>query len=177
MTKKVLTNELLIGISAMIISLSSLVVFIYQTKLIKKQQYKSVYPHLNFVHMHSNSIDYHFVIRNQGIGPAFITAIEIEDAEGTTFDNILDYLEHAIDKKDSISINYTDIQVGSLIQEKQNIELVKLSDKAVNTKTFAKANILRQKLLSNLLRLTIEYESIYEEKWSINNNSNIPQKH
>lgn len=82
MRKKLISNELLIGIAAMIISLSTLFVFIYQTNLIRKQQYMSVYPHLSFIHMTPGSLDYRFILRNQGIGPAFISAINIKGGDG-----------------------------------------------------------------------------------------------
>ncbi len=177
MNKKLLSNELLIGISAMIISLSTLIVFIYQTNLIRKQQYKSVYPHLNFVHMHSHSTDYHFALRNQGIGPAFIQSISITDSTGKSYPSLVNYLKNTTDKKDSILLNYTDIDVGNLIQEKQVIELIKLSNKSAELKTVARANMLRDKLLSDQLQLSIVYTSIYDEQWTINNKVNIPLKH
>ena len=60
MSKKRLSSEMLIGLTAMIISLSTLIVFVYQTNLIRKQQYMSVYPHLNMMHRNSGSADYMF---------------------------------------------------------------------------------------------------------------------
>ncbi len=171
-----MTNEILIGISAMIISLSTLVVFIYQTNLMRKQQYKSVYPYLGVTHMNSNSINYAYVIKNKGIGPAFITDIDITDSTGQSYNSLLEYTKSNLSKKDSIPLRYTDLFVGDLIQEKEEIALIKQSDKTLALKTIARANKLRKALDSDNLKLAITYESIYGESWTMVNNSRTPIK-
>jgi len=176
MSKKYFSNEIIIGISAMIISLSTLLVFIYQTNLIKRQQYKSVYPHLNIVNMNSGSVNYEYVLRNQGIGPAFITSIEVTDASGQSYNSLVDYANHKIVAKDSVDFSYWDIFPGTVIQEKERIPLLKLSDNAQRKHKAKEAVRLREILVSDSLRLRISYESIYGESWTMRNGSNTPVK-
>ncbi len=177
MSKKLLSNELLIGIAAMIISLSTLLVFAYQTHLIRKQQFRSVYPHLNLIHMNSGSADYQFVLRNQGIGPAFITALKVKEPNGKTYDNLVQYMRHKIAKKDSIRWKYSDLSIGALVQEKEEVILFELFDGEDSVSpghqknALQAANKLRQILTNDSLQITISYKSIYEESWTINNSS------
>ena len=180
MSKKLFANENLIGIAAMIISLTTLVVFVYQTNLMKKQQYMSVYPHLSFTHMRSYSPEYEFVLLNKGIGPAFIKTIEIQDSTGKNYPSINDYLKDKLEPTDTIIWTYSGISLGSLIQEKEEVDLIGFSEEeygAAYQKTMRKAAVrLRKLLASDHLEMTITYESIYGESWTTTTDSNIPVK-
>lgn len=177
MSKKVLSNELLIGIAAMIISLSTLIVFVYQTNLIRKQQYMSVYPHLNLIHMNSRSANYKYVLRNQGIGPAFITSLDVKEKDGASYDNLVQYMRDKTAKEDSIRWKYTSLNVGGLVQEKEEVVLFELSDIGdsasddLSTNRLTEANRLREILATDNLEITITYESIYGESWTIKKSS------
>ncbi len=67
----------LLGLSAILLSLCTLIVFFYQTNLIRKQQYMSVYPHLEIGHNGIHSEEYTFTIENKGVGPAIIETLLI----------------------------------------------------------------------------------------------------
>ena len=70
MTLKKLNTDKILGLSAMLISICTLIVFLYQTNLIKKQQYMSVYPYLTLGNNGSFTADYEYSLTNNGIGPA-----------------------------------------------------------------------------------------------------------
>lgn len=176
MSKKSLSTEMIIGLMAMVISLSTLIVFVYQTNLLRKQQHMSVYPHLSMGHMGSGSKEYSFVLTNKGVGPAFIKSVEVKDGNGKSYDSLVEYVKDKVNPKDSIYWNYSDLMNGSLIAEKESIELFKLSDRFMENKTVEAANILRGLLIGKNLKLKITYESIYGDTWSIRNGATIPIK-
>ncbi len=176
MTKKSFSTEMIIGLMAMVISLSTLIVFVYQTNLIRKQQHMSAYPHLSIGHMSSVSEDYRFALTNKGVGPAFITSVDVKDADGKSYDTLLDYVRDNISDKDSINLNYSDIMEGFLIAEKESIDLFKLSDRFEESNTIHAANALREMLIANNLKLSISYKSIYGDSWTIRNGATIPAK-
>ena len=75
--KKISTDRLL-GISAMVISILTLVIFIYQTDIMRVQSKLSVKPRLDFT-TNQGAVDsiLHLqeVIENKGLGPAIIDSI------------------------------------------------------------------------------------------------------
>lgn len=180
--KKFWTAEKILGLSALFVSLCTLFVFIYQTNLIRKQQYMSVYPHLNLTNYHSESLNYKYVLINQGVGPAFIKSIHVKELNGKPYDSLLDYIEDKLEERDSIWFHYSDLYEGQLIPANKEIILFGLSDrgytKAQNLplNTIAGAKKLRQILNSDSLEIKITYESIYSESWSITSDSEMPVK-
>lgn len=182
MSKVKLNSELLVGITAVIISLSTLIVFIYQTNLIRKQQYMSVYPHLDVSNINTGSMNYKFVLFNEGIGPAFITKLEITEKHGQSYDDLVDYLEEKITEQDTIQFHYSDLYEGQLIQAKEEVYLFGLSDNnyvranGLAENTINSAHRLEEILNSDSLTIKITYESIYGESWTITDDSRKPIK-
>ena len=183
MKKEFWTAEKLLGLSAMIISLSTLFVFVYQTNLIRKQQYMSVYPHLGLTNFNSGSLNYKYVLENEGVGPAFLKEIHIKEKNGQTHESLVAYVEGALPVEDSIAIHYSDLYAGRLIPAGEEIILFGLSDngylKSYNLppNTVEGAETLRSILNDESLTIEIVYESIYGERWSINSHSYSPIKH
>ena len=81
--KKNFNADRIIGLSAMLISLMTLIIFLYQTNLIKKQSVLSVRPRLTFSKnidktvtvkdsTNSTTISIRLTLRNNGLGPAII---------------------------------------------------------------------------------------------------------
>ncbi|MET1258283.1 hypothetical protein ABV409_03035 [Flagellimonas sp. DF-77] len=77
MSKKINTDRLL-GISAMVISILTLVIFIYQTNIMRVQSKLSVKPRLDFTTNQGGNdsiITFQQVVENKGLGPAIIDSI------------------------------------------------------------------------------------------------------
>lgn len=182
MNQRFWNGDKLIGISALIISLSTLGVFVYQTNLIRKQQYMAVYPHLNLTNYYSSSLNYKYVLENEGVGPAFLRSLRIKELNGTTYESLLEYLNHKIQDRDSIWIHYSDLYEGMLIQAEEEVVLFGLSDseyqesKGRPENTVEGASKLWDFLNSDSLEVELMYESIYGEQWTITNHSNAPVK-
>ncbi len=183
MKKEFWNAEKLLGLSALLVSLFTLMVFIYQTNLIRKQQYMSVYPHLNIGNKYSGSLEYQYVLSNDGIGPAMIKSVEVSLKNGEKFESLNHYVRSALTKADTIYYFTSDIAEGMLIPAQSEIALFGLYDKEKTTlrnqaaNTVAGAIKLRSILNSENLIIKIVYESIYEERWEINRQSAAPIKH
>ena len=80
-----MNTDRVIGLSAMLIGLLTLIIFTYQTSIIRKQSRLSVTPRLVFNTIQDqkdSSITYVVEIINKGLGPAVIESINI--IEGNT---------------------------------------------------------------------------------------------
>lgn len=182
MKPKFWTSEKLLSLSALLVSLGTLMVFIYQTRLIQIQQYRSVYPHVLLSNAYYPSLNYQYIMVNNGIGPAIITQIEVRDTLGNTYESLNDYLTAYWKLEDSIWIYNSDIYVGRLIPAKEKVVLYGLHDEEATQKmglppnTLAGCEKLHELLTGGLMEVQITYESIYGETWVVSNHYPIPEK-
>lgn len=75
---KKLNTDRILGVSAMIISVLTLIIFIYQTNIMREQSKLSVKPRLDFTLNQSGNdsiVILQEVIENKGLGPAIIDSI------------------------------------------------------------------------------------------------------
>jgi len=173
MTKKFWSSEKIMSLSAMIIGLGTLIVFIYQTDLIRKQQYMSVYPYLTFGYSQNNQ-EFVFYIENKGIGPAIIESVNIQTPSGNNYSNISNLVVDLMKKHDpnhNIKFIYSSFDKGEMISEKEKIEFLKIINPDYN-----KLDFLFKFIQNKGLVFEIIYKSIYDEKWEISNNDLPPIK-
>lgn len=182
MQDKFWSSEKILSLSALVVSLSTLVVFVYQTNLIRKQQYMSVYPHLLLSNSRSGSVEYQYLLSNQGIGPAMIKSVDVSDLNGKSYESITDFIATQFEETDTIWVYNSDVNPGRLVPAEEKIVLYGLySDEECNSlglpnNTVRGANKFREALNHDSLIVKITYESIYGESWSIYNNSKPPVK-
>ena len=180
--KKFWTGDKITSLSAISISLFTLVVFIYQTNIMREQQHLSVYPHLMMGNGGTGTLEYKYVLRNDGVGPAIITAIDIRGKENEPYESLSDYVRSKLSQEDSIWLYNTDIYVGKLIPAGGKVELFGLWDEAKTASlnlppnTVEGANKLRGILNDDELKIKINYQSIYGDSWYIGNSALAPQK-
>jgi len=155
---KKLTPEMFVAIFAVIISLSTLFVYIYQSNLMKQQQKMSVWPHLTIGP--SVGVDY-FILRmvNQGIGPAIIEKVIIEYDENQ-LEGIHQIMEIVPDSVQS-PFNYSSIWEGQVVMAGEPVDIVSVND----PKTVA---YLTKELGSGKFSLEICYSSVYGDTWVTN---------
>jgi hypothetical protein len=75
-----MSTDRLVGISAIIISLCTLIIFIYQTELIREQSRLSVKPRIAFSssqNQKDSTFQFRQVIINKGLGPAIIDSMAL----------------------------------------------------------------------------------------------------
>ena len=137
MKAKFWTGDKLLSVAAVLVSLLTLGVFGYQTNLIRQQQYMSVYPHLSFSNKFSGSLQYQYVLKNDGIGPAMIDSVLVVGPNGKEYLDLVYYVDDVIPPEDSILYLHSNISSGKLIPPNVEIPLIQL----VNHELLAKLGI------------------------------------
>ncbi len=110
--------------------------------------------------------------KNDGIGPAIIKSIQVKTKDGIIYEDIIPYVVASIkEMRDStLHFYHSNLNIGKLLPADSKIELVTTNDDLNTSKK------LYEILNVEGLDISIEYESIYGERWEINNNSSIPIK-
>lgn len=70
--------------AALFVSLATLLIYIYQAKMMREQQHVSVWPYVEW--LSSNMDGYYFTARNKGVGPAIIKKVEMS-LDGRSVEN------------------------------------------------------------------------------------------
>lgn len=179
--KKIKWNsERILSLSAMSISFITLVIFVYQTNLMSKQNYLSILPYLQVATSNNPATNtYSLSLKNHGVGPAIIESV-ILDYKGKRYD-LKDYddylfnvLETIVPELDSIKpLDTSTLDKGIAIPANSNYVVFSVYDSEEDY------NLLIQKLDSienGGLRFEVVYKSIQNERWMIHDDSDGPVK-
>lgn len=173
-------SERLLSFSAMTISFITLVIFIYQTNLMRKQNYLSILPYV-MLSTSANKETQTFEVNlvNHGVGPAIIESVILK-YKGKQHD-LINYENHlytflvsqvpALDSIKTVSSSTLDKGMAIPANYKYNVLSVGNSEKDYQ---LILDNINR--LLDEGLDYEIIYKSIQNERWLIRNNSLEPKK-
>lgn len=175
-TNKINVDRLL-GLSAILISLLTLIIFIYQTNIIHQQSRLSVTPRLSFnvsQTQKDSSVFFDLLLENKGIGPAIINSSMIIE-KGKSYD--LDMSEFWKERypelaKFGVFRSTSAVGKGSTLSagESKILFSYELFDAA-------KFNTMSEYLTLDEngnfpFNIIIVYSSIYEEKWKIDYQEN-----
>ena len=151
-----LKPELLIALMAVLISFSTLFVYLYQSSLMKTQQKMSVWPHITFGPSWGND---HLTINiiNKGVGPAIIKQVSIE-INNYQIDGIHELMSFVPDSLQS-DFNYSSIWPGQVIMSGENIQLFQNK----NSETI---KYLLGLMEGEKIKIEICYCSIYDDCWT-----------
>jgi len=181
MFKKLKWNsDKILSLSAMSISFLTLIIFIYQTNLMSKQNYLSILPYLA-ISTSNNSANntYSLSLENHGVGPAIIEQVTLhyQEKQYKLEDYNNEFYAFMASKNpalDSIShVSFSTIDKGMAIPVGEAYNIVTVNDSKDEYEIF-KASL--QKLLSEGLRFEIVYRSIQNERWVISNETQGPEK-
>lgn len=158
----------------MLISLLTLIIFIYQTNLLREQSRLSVVPRLAF---HSSldtpdSISYFsFHLVNKGLGPAIVESIYIiHDEKKLKFD-FRKYIENHYPQLEDFGaiVQNMGIITGDAISEKEGIKFLTYAFKYQKTKAIMEYLQLDEE--ENMpFEIEVIYSSIYGEQWKVRSN-------
>lgn len=170
--KKFWNTEKIVSLAAVLISIGTLIVLIYQTNLMSKQQRLSVLPYLTMGNMGTYTPNYKYMIFNNGIGPAFIEKIEVKYKGNTNpYDLYVFLAEHAEGFSQINNLFYSNLAVGTLIPAQTKVEHIMIED---STEDGEKLHALLSRYFEEGLSFEITYRSIYDEKWLIKNGEVAP---
>lgn len=165
-------DERLLSITALLISVGTLLVFLYQTNLVRKQQYMSVLPYLEFQNHATFSKDFKLVLKNKGIGPALITSRNIV-INGRKYDlDVGMYVEKHLVLEDSVDYVMSNIRKGNLLSEKEGLELIALGPHTSRSGVEKVHGLI----YNDSLEFVVEYASVYGERWQVSSKRSAPVK-
>ena len=171
-------SERILSLSAMSISFITLVIFIYQTNLMSKQNYLSILPYLQLSPSHNpENNSYSLSVQNYGVGPAIIESVKLQYKGGEydlkDYDHYLfNFLVSQDPALDSIEgVDKSTINPGMSIPPNTNYRIFEITS-ANNYQWF----LSRLASIEKDLKYEIRYKSIQDEHWKIQNESKGPVK-
>lgn len=180
-SRKITFNtERLLSLSAMSLSVITLIIFIWQTNLMSRQNYFSILPYLQLSVLDDRADgSYELSLKNHGVGPAILESVVLE-YQGERYDlkdfdsemnRLLVRLHPGLD-----SVRYTglgSLNKGIAIPANSTYEFISILHSPGNYAVFKPA---MDQLVNNGLRYEIRYKSLQEEHWMIHNDSEGPEK-
>ncbi|MEM7187778.1 MAG: hypothetical protein AAF466_14095, partial [Bacteroidota bacterium] len=171
--RKFWTADKIVGLSAMFISLMTLVIFIRQTNIIEEQSHLSVLPYLMMETSNDSELGrFKIDIENQGVGPAIIESRVIL-YKNELFDmEFADFLKQNIPAMDSVeTINVSTLQQGLAISAgaKRNVLTV-----GGSRESYLQFLQIMQQLDEEGFDYRIQYRSIYNDSWTISSDTDVP---
>ncbi len=171
-----LSSDKIFGLTAMLISLVTLIIFVRQTNIMDKQSRLSALPYL-MVERSTNSKQHRiqFSLVNQGVGPAIIESRKIR-YEGKEYDqDFYGFMTESVPELDTIEpFNWSNIYKGQAIPANGRVIMVAAGN---NRKEFELyINTLEKFQNSDDFYFEIVYTSIYGERWKISSDSEVPIK-
>ncbi|MBT8210860.1 MAG: hypothetical protein KJP14_10065 [Eudoraea sp.] len=171
-------SERILSLSAMSISFITLVIFIYQTNLMSKQNYLSILPYLQLSTSNdSENNSFTLGIQNYGVGPAIIESVKLqfrgEEYDLRDYDHYLFNFLNAQDLAlDSLThVDNSTLNPGMAIPPNSNYQIFEVTTEQ-DYKSFLKSFVLLEEDLS----WEIKYKSIQDEHWMIHKDSDGPEK-
>lgn len=173
-------SEKLLSLSAMSISFITLIIFIYQTNLISKQNYISILPYLS-ISATDNSADDTFEINleNHGVGPAIVESVTMTH-KGKRYDlanynnEMYKFLVSQAPELDSIiNRSSSTLDNGMAIPVNATLNVFKVFNSPADYRLITSS---WNRLLEEGLDYEIVYRSILDEHWMIHKGSQGPRK-
>ena len=181
MENKKLNTDRILGISAMLISILTLAIFVYQTNIMRVQSKLSVKPRLDFTTNQGGTdslIMFQEVLENKGLGPAIIDTIYINYEEQNYSMDIESFLEDKFPKllEYGYLSQHATLGQGTTLTPDEERSLFVYNLPAENLE-----NVFDYLGISDIDDVPFDFEvvftSIYEdEKWLVNNDESVPQK-
>lgn len=177
--KRKWNSEKLLSISAMSISFLTLVIFVYQTNLLSKQNYLSILPYLALTTTYNKGEDtFELNLENHGVGPAIIESISVS-YQGKTEDlaeygnSTIAYLQAKKPRLDSIKhLSHSTVDWGMAIPVNSKFNVVAVRNSPVDYELMV-AEL--GSLLEEGMVFEVIYKSIQNERWRIGSDSMEPE--
>lgn len=162
MNKSVWKPEFIMATLAVVIGLCTMVVYIYQARVMSKQLHASVWPYVEVISSQGSS-GISLILSNKGAGPAIIKTNRII-LDGKVYEeNKLDsVLRLIVGRKISRNYNTVESRVMASGEHFPFVEITELKDMLA----------LDSALRNHALEIEVCYCSIYDDCWKISNGKN-----
>lgn len=154
-----LKSEYIVSFSAIFVSIATLFVYIYQARIMQKQQHTSVLPYVEWLYSNAGN-EFIISVENKGIGPAFVKGVtmKLDDAEVGS--------NSALFKKllGTSSFSFINSTVNRrVISPGEKIEMVHVYDSA---QAHAIDSLLLWSNAPHKFSIEICYCSVYDDCWT-----------
>ena len=179
MKKPFLSSDKIFGLTAMLISLVTLIIFVRQTNIMDKQSRLSAMPYLRF-ETSANSFDQEFILDlvNYGVGPAIIDGKTISYGDQTFDLEFHEFLRSEFKSYGMDTINIisnASINAGLAIPSGGERTILKVGGTKEDYQAFMSLfGKIQQE--EKPLNFEIRYRSIYNDKWKISSSDEIPKE-
>lgn len=148
--------EWLIALSAVLVSVATMAVYIYQAKIMQSQQLASVWPYIEWVTTFSTDDGVYLSVINKGVGPARVikTHLFLDGKELTDPRQLLRIITNG--KSDSLSIFGAGVD-NRVIAPGEEVRLFHMTGKGIDITAMIKS--------FKRVHYTVCYCSIYDECW------------
>jgi len=162
-------SDRLFGIAAFLISMGTFCVYIYEARLLQKQQYASALPYLELWTSGGPS-RFRLLLVNNGVGPAFVRAVRVyHQGKKYEMDHVAFY-KQVRNPADTVQLIASNLVPGRVIPAGREIELLVVEDSPQVVGKFW------QLFGGDEAEIEIIYASVYEENWRLRGTNNSPQK-
>lgn len=154
--------EMLVGISAILLSVCGLVVSIYETSLIREDQYASVWPYME-VGPSFRGEGLRIMIQNTGVGPAKIRSAAVID-DGEVKKNWGELIQDVVGEGKDVPFSQSLIN-RRVIPKASEQEVVFSLDKGSGDIDEQMIFKLEKRIMEGRLDVVLCYCSVYDECW------------
>ncbi|AKA36369.1 hypothetical protein [Flagellimonas lutaonensis] len=170
------SSDKLFGLTAMLISLVTLIIFVKQTNIMDKQTRLSVLPYL-MIEQSTNS-EAHTIqlsLANHGVGPAIIESRKIVYENKEYDQDFYTFMTESLPELDSIEpFNWSNVYRGMAIPSNGRVTMIAIGS---NVEEFERFGMIMGKLQRDKsFYYEIIYSSIYGDKWKLSSDSEVPEK-
>ena len=163
--RKIWNMNTLLAITALFVSVMTLIIFIRQTNIMDQQSRHSVMPYL-ILEWNSNEADTLITIQieNHGVGPAVISKRTFY-YQGETHDmEFRDFLSESIPEMEDVRVlSSASLEPGFSIAAGEHREIITVGGDLKSYRTFSE--IMENLTENSDFNYDIRYESIYEDSW------------
>lgn len=147
--------EMIVAVAAIVIGVATLVVYMYQARIMREQQQASVWPYVEWTLSLGSQTGFDITVVNKGVGPAIIKSTSLE-LDGKPMPDATALMNALLDHPDTISYNTSTID-GTVMAPGETIHFLQIA-----------ANSATRKLdpsVYNRISFKITYSSIYNQCW------------
>ena len=162
-------SDKILAICAITISLSALIVSIYQTQVLSMEKDAAVWPYLRIGQSWSPK-HYTLSVQNSGIGPGIIKNMSF-NLEDTTFQRIDDLVSYSLNQladslKSKVSYSYSNIESdGTALIAGEKVDILNFKGDIYKIQPAVKD--------IGQVNIVIEYCSVYNKCWVNKNNNEL----
>lgn len=176
MAKKFWNSDKIVALTALFISLLTLIIFVWQTNLMERENHLSVMPYL-MMDSANNSATQTFSIslENHGAGPAILERMTLWYKGQEYNTQFHEFLTSTFPQMDSVELlNTITIRPGYAIPVGGEINLLTAGGNTTGYITFLQ---IMERLSQDDFNYEIVYRSIYEDRWIITGDTDEPTEY